>query len=113
MLFYIIGKFIKWLILLHDSPSKKVSLSYLEYDSGIRNIAATFTFQFKKTVKIRINLLHHFFLIPVAKLLQIQEEMTDVVFILEECCRNCLMASQMYGERYPCRAHPDPHAWIE
>lgn len=40
-----------------------------------------------------------------------QEEMVDMVFILGECYKNCLLASRVYADRYPGRAHPNPRAF--
>lgn len=36
-----------------------------------------------------------------------QIEMVDMIFILGECQRNCLLASRVYHERYPERRPPN------
>lgn len=39
------------------------------------------------------------------------EERVDMTFILGECFRNCLLASRVYAQKYPDRAHPDKRAF--
>lgn len=36
-----------------------------------------------------------------------REELADMIFILGEAERNCLLASRIYAQRYPDRRHPD------
>lgn len=42
-----------------------------------------------------------------------QQERIDMVFVLGECYRNCLLASRIYKQKYPDRSHPDRRAFEE
>ena len=39
------------------------------------------------------------------------EESIEMIYILGECSKNCLLASRVYGERFPDRRHPDARSF--
>jgi Helix-turn-helix domain (DUF4817) len=38
-------------------------------------------------------------------------DLIDMIFILGESDRNCLLASRIYSQRYPDRRHPDERSF--
>lgn len=40
------------------------------------------------------------------------EDMINVIYVLGECSKNCLLASRVYRERYPNRRHPNERAFL-
>ncbi|KAJ8936871.1 hypothetical protein NQ314_012135 [Rhamnusium bicolor] len=40
-----------------------------------------------------------------------QQELTDMIYCLGEADRNCLLASRIYGMKYPERRTPDPNSF--